>query len=93
MLRIIAVAAAFAVAGPALAQDAAPAAPAAEIKAGRVLKDESGARIGKIEKVLADGSARVIFDGRFVTIPAASMKAVNGDPVTSMAKKDIAKLN
>lgn len=93
MLRIIAPAAvfaAFAMAAPAAAQDTGP---AVEIKAGRILKDESGARIGRIEKVLADGSARVIFDGRFVTIPAASMKAVNGDPVTSMAKKDIAKLN
>ncbi|KPF65481.1 hypothetical protein IP88_13430 [alpha proteobacterium AAP81b] len=88
MIRTLLAAAALTLAVPAVAQT-----PAADIKAGRVLKDESGARIGKIDKVLADGSAKVIFDGRYVTIPGATMKLVDGDPVTSMPKRDIAKLN
>ncbi len=79
---------------PASAQD--PAAVAAitpaVAKAGRLLKDSAGGRIGKIDQVLGDGSVRVIFDERFVVIPAATLSIVDGEAVTSLAKRDVAKL-
>lgn len=87
--RMIALGAAVAVAAPTLAQDAA--APAVA-KAGRMLKDSTGGRVGKIDKVLADGSVRVIVDERFVTVPAATLSIVDGEAVTSMPKRDVAKL-
>ncbi len=87
--RMIAIGVALAFAAPTLAQETA--APAVA-KAGHMLKDSAGGRVGKIDKVLADGSVRVIFDERFVVVPAATLSIVDGEAVTSMPKRDIAKL-
>jgi hypothetical protein len=89
MIRPIALVLGLALAtAPALAQDAA-AAPVAKV--GHMLKDATGGRVGKIDKVLPDGSLRVIYNEQFVVVPAATVSFVDGEAVTSMPKRDIAK--
>ncbi len=95
MIKPLFLAAAITLAAPASAQsaDATPAAStAADVQAGRILRDASNARLGKIDRVNSDGSVRIIFNARFVTLPADTISVVNGEPTTSMTKRDISKL-
>jgi hypothetical protein len=85
------VAASLIAATPALAADA------PEIKANAMVVTADGARIGRIDRVVTDAQgapvgAKIIFEGRFVTIPASSLTSGEKGLVTSLSKKDVRKL-
>jgi hypothetical protein len=68
---------------PAMSQAATAASAAAE---GAQLFSEDGHRLGAVYKVTDDGSARLIVDGKMVTIPAATLSDVNGKLTTTLTK-------
>jgi hypothetical protein len=94
----IAIASVF-LAAPAVAQDAAAPAAAAPlvIKAGKMVRSSDGAPIGYIDEVQKSGgepvSVSIIYDQRFVHIPASTLSAGPKSLVTSLTAKDVAKLN
>ena len=95
MLKPILVALAVSLAAPAAAQtveSTSAVATADVVKPGRTLRDASNARLGKIDQINADGSVRIIFDARFVTIPADTISVAGGEPVTSLTKREVSKL-
>lgn len=97
-IRLILASTAAILAAPLAAQDATPAmAPAvatdpAVVKPGRTLRDASNVRLGKIDRVNADGSVKIIFDSRFVTVPAESIRVTDGEPSTTLTKRDVSRL-
>ena len=56
---------------------------------GKMLMDADGGRLGPVYRVVADGSAQLIFDGKMVTIPAATLSTVNGKLTTSLKKSEV----
>lgn len=65
------------------AQAASPAA------VGKMLYDANGARVGKVNRVNAAGDAQVIYNGRLVTVAAATLSEADGKLTTSVARRDI----
>ncbi len=59
---------------------------------GQDVRTTSGIKVGLIDHVNADGSVRIIYEERFVTLPADSIKIEGGVVKTSLARKDINKL-
>ncbi|WP_448578656.1 hypothetical protein [Thermaurantiacus sp.] len=78
-----------ALAGPSLAQDAAA---MLELRPGQTVRDPANARLGKIDRVNADGSVRIIFEERFVIIPADKLVVHNGNVTTSLTRREVARL-
>lgn len=70
----------------------APIASAAEIHEGTKLVDASGAKIAFVDRVNADGSVSVIYEGRYLTIPANTLTAQDNVVKTSLTKADVRKL-
>ena len=63
------------------------------VKMGDTLRDAGDIRLGRVDRVLQDGSVRIIFDGRFVTIPADKVVvAENGNVSTTLTKREVSKL-
>lgn len=75
------------------AQDATPAASAAApaLKNGATLYSVDGKRLGKINRVNGD-TAVIIFDSRFVRIPANTISAAEGKLVTSLDYATVRKI-
>lgn len=61
---------------------------AAAVK-GQMLLAVNGARLGPVNRVLADGSAQIIIDGKVVTIPVSTLSTVNGKLTTSLSKSEV----
>ena len=59
---------------------------------GQIVRTSTGAKVGMIDRVNADGSVRIIYGERFVTLPADSLKSEKGAVWTSMDRKGIDKL-
>ena len=85
-MKISLMIAALIVATPVVAQDAQP------IRAGKTLVDAEGKRVGKIERVMPDGSLRLIVGGKFVVVPAATISTKDGTTATSLSKREINRL-
>ena len=66
---------------------AAPAASA--VTEGALLFSQDGHRLGAVYKVTDDGSARLIVDGKMVTIPASTLSDVNGTLTTTLTKMQV----
>lgn len=86
--NILFIAAGLAAATPALAADA------PEIKTAALVVTADGARIGRIDRVVKDASGaatavKIIFGGKFITIPASSLSAGEKGLVTSLTKKEV----
>lgn len=62
------------------------------LKPGRTIRDAGNLRLGKIDRVTDDGSVRLIFNSRFVTIPASTLSANEGNLVTSLTKREVSRL-
>lgn len=76
----------------AIAQDAAAAAAApARLKNGVTLYSADGKRLGKINRV-SDDAVTIIFDSRFVRIPANSVSEAEGKLVTSLDYASVRKI-
>ena len=59
---------------------------------GKMLLASNGARLGTVYRVIADGSAQLIIDGRMVTIPANTLSVTDGKLMTNLTKADVRKL-
>lgn len=92
MRSIVIAAALFAVSAPAFAEDAAPAAEVVRATTGATLRDATGLRVGKVSRVLADGSVQIIYGQKFVVVPATTLSMVDDKLVTSLSKREVAKL-
>lgn len=64
----------------------------AQVRQGQTLRDANLARLGTIDRVLADGSVQIIYSSHFATIPASSLSVENGVVKTSLTRKEVAKL-
>ena len=104
--KVLIVLFALAIATPALAQDvnvepaaaAAPASvaePVAAVNAGprELIVSSDGRRIGRVMRLTADGSPRVIFASRIVTIPASTLTRADGRLVTSLTRAEVGALD
>lgn len=60
--------------------------------AGKMLLAADGARLGAVYRVMDDGAAQLIVDGKMVVIPAATLSVVEGKLMTSLSKSDVRKL-
>lgn len=77
----------IAAAAPAYAEETPPA-----VRTGLLLLDANNARLGQIDRVYPDGSVRIIYGTRFVTIPAATIGAANGKIVTTLKRREVERL-
>ena len=68
-----------------------PVAPAGGVTAatGKMLYFSTGQRLGVISRLNAAGDPQVIFEGKLVTVPVASLSDVSGKLTTSVARKDV----
>lgn len=87
-MKIMLFAASLLVAAPVIAQTAEATGP----RAGSVLLDGSGKRLGRIDRVMADGSLRLIVGEKFVTIPAGTVSVKDGVASTSLSKREASRL-
>jgi hypothetical protein len=78
---------------PAAAQGISEAASAPVAEKGKMLVAANGARLGAIYRVIADGSAQLIIDGRMVTVPASTLSSVEGKLTTSLTKSQVLALH
>ncbi|PNP99868.1 MULTISPECIES: hypothetical protein [Sphingobium] len=91
MKYIFALAAALSLSSPAATQDA------PVIKARTMVKTADGVRVGFIDRVNANAegaptSVQIIYKGRFVSIPAATLSNGEKGLVTSLTAADLNKL-
>ncbi|QKS00331.1 hypothetical protein F9288_12370 [Sphingomonas sp. CL5.1] len=96
MRIVIALAAAVLTAGPlSAAPEATGTSPAATValKRGATLRDAKSIRLGTIDRVNADGSVQIIFDSKFVTIPADKIVTSQDGASTSLTKAEVSKLH
>lgn len=56
---------------------------------GTMLYSQDGHRLGAVYKVGDDGSARLILEGKVVTIPADSLSNVGGKLMTTLTKSQV----
>lgn len=62
---------------------------AVQATAGKPLFDAKGARIGAVYSVAADGAARLILNGKMVTVPVATLSQADGKLVTSLTRSEL----
>jgi hypothetical protein len=60
--------------------------------AGMPLRSQDGHSLGTIYKVAEDGSAKVIVEGRLVTLPVATLHAEGGTVTTTLSKSEVYRL-
>lgn len=58
---------------------------------GKMLYAADGARLAVVMRVTADGSAQIIYEGKVVTVPAASLADANGRLETKLTKAQLVK--
>ena len=61
----------------------------APVEKGPALYSEDGHRLGTIYTVGDDGSAKLILDGKMVTIPASTLSDVGGKLTTTLTKEQV----
>jgi hypothetical protein len=65
---------------------------ASAVADGALLFSEDGHRLGAVYKVTDDGAAKLILDGKMVTIPASTLSEVNGKLTTTLTKIQVYEL-
>lgn len=60
---------------------------------GKMIVASNGARLGTVYRVVADGSAQIIIDGKLVTIPASTLSSVDGKLTTNLSKSEVLALH
>jgi len=63
------------------------------ISKGQLLVSATGARLGVVYRVAADGSPQIMFDGKLITIPAATLSSSDGKLITSLSKSAVSELH
>jgi hypothetical protein len=71
------------------ADEPTPAMAGPAVTEGQMLVGSDGTRIGRVIHVGSDGSPQVMFNGRLVTIPVASLSTVNDRLTTSLTKDQL----
>jgi hypothetical protein len=61
-------------------------------KRGATLRDVNMTRLGTIDRVNGDGSVQIIFNSKFVTIPATKLVVAQDAVSTSLTKSEVSKL-
>lgn len=62
-------------------------------KRGATVRDAKSSRLGTIDRVNADGSVQIIFESKFVTIPADKIVTTQDGVSTSLTKAEVSKLH
>lgn len=62
------------------------------LRSGAGLRDSNGTLLGVIDRVRPDGSVRLVFKDRIVTIPAASISIADGRAVTKLTRAEVTRL-
>jgi uncharacterized Zn-binding protein involved in type VI secretion len=79
---------------PAVAQQSSAAAAAAAVaEKGKMLISANGSRLGAVYRVVADGAAQIIIDGKLVTVPGNTLSMANGKLTTSLTKSEVIALH
>ena len=60
---------------------------------GKVLMSSTGGRLGSVYRVNSDGSAKMIIDGKMVTVPVSTLSNVDGRLTTSLSKSEVIALH
>ncbi|MCE7798801.1 hypothetical protein LWE61_19930 [Sphingobium sufflavum] len=68
---------------------ASPAIAGGSVEKGKMLFANGGTRLGVVYKVTADGSAQIIFEGKLVTVPGATISDTAGRLETSLTKNQL----
>jgi hypothetical protein len=76
---------------PAVAQQSS-AAPAVAEK-GKMLISANGSRLGAVYRVVGDGAAQIIIDGKLVTVPGNTITLADGKLTTSLTKSEVLALH
>ena len=95
---------ALALAAPAFAEEAAPVAvevatasvaapPALVVERRELILSADGARVGNVMSLNEDGSPRVIFNQKVLTIPASTLSRADGRLVTSLTHRDLMRMD
>lgn len=63
-----------------------------QVRPGMMLRDAKNIHLGTVDRVLKDGSVRLISNGRLVTIPAATIVVSDRGAMTTLTRTEIAKL-
>ncbi|MDB5714603.1 MAG: hypothetical protein JWO15_2000 [Sphingomonadales bacterium] len=61
-------------------------------KRGATLRDVNATRLGTIDRINGDGSVQIIFNSKFVTIPANKLVVAQDAVSTSLTKSEVSKL-
>jgi hypothetical protein len=61
-------------------------------KRGATLRDVNATRLGTIDRINSDGSVQIIFNSKFVTIPANKLTVAQDSVSTSLTKSEVSKL-
>ena len=91
-MKSILAALSFAIVATTAVAPAAVAQPVAGVERGQMLLDSEGNRIGRIERVMEDGSVRLINNGKFVVVSSETLSAKDGKAMTTMSKRDVSRL-
>lgn len=83
---------ALALATPAVAADTSGSTQEISAKRGQSLYDVNGRKVGEVIRVLADGSVKVIYDQRAVTVSGTTLSTADGKLKTSLTWTDLRKL-
>lgn len=57
---------------------------------GQMILTSDGSRLGRVYRVADDGAPSVIFNGRLIIIPAATISADGDNLVTTLTRREIA---
>jgi hypothetical protein len=60
---------------------------------GSMLISANGSRLGQVYRVVTDGSAQIIIDGKLVTVPATTLSMSGGKLTTSLTKSQVLALH
>lgn len=82
-MRLFGAVAALLLATPGFAADAAVA------HQGDMLRDANNVRLGAVDAVNKDGSINLIYESRYLTVPANTLSIANGKLVTSMTRAQL----
>lgn len=70
----------------------AAATPTVAARAGQPLYDGKGKRVVTVHRVMDDGAVQIIYDGRVITVPAATLSLVDGKLSTTLTRSELTRM-
>ncbi|GAD47331.1 hypothetical protein NT2_01_00990 [Caenibius tardaugens NBRC 16725] len=90
-IKLLLIAASFAAAAPAMAQDGSAPAAASNVKKGAMVYSADGRRIGRVDRI-RDDAVNIIYDGRMIRIPVSTLTDSDKGVTTSLTGKEVSRL-